>query len=171
MDTRVWGPHGWKLIHTVAFNYPEHPTDDDKARYTSFFHSLADVLPCETCRQHFGDLLKEYPVTKGLKSREAMSRWSVEAHNKVNRRLKKPVVSYETARKEYEAIRGKTCVKPKAERCAPLVKSSSECRVPRITPAVVFLFALLVALGVAIVVAYKACSKACVPSGVRLKAS
>jgi len=125
MDTRHWGPHAWNFIHTVAFNYPIAPTNDDKARFTGFINATADVLPCETCRTHFTELLKTYPYTPSLGSRDALARWSVNAHNIVNRRLGKPEYDFATVAQSYESIRGKTC---EAKTCGSLPQTVLECR-------------------------------------------
>ena len=41
MYTSVWGPSTWRLIHSVAFTYPKHPTFIERQRYKMFFESLA----------------------------------------------------------------------------------------------------------------------------------
>ena len=33
MLTTVWGPGLWHALHTMSFNYPVHPTNDDKKHY------------------------------------------------------------------------------------------------------------------------------------------
>ena len=109
MDTRVWGPHAWEFIHTVSFAYPENPTFQDRERYTTFFHSLAHVLPCPTCRNHFNKLLhNDLPISKHLGSQEALSRWAVDAHNIVNERLGKPTLDYDFVKEKFHSQRG-TC--------------------------------------------------------------
>ena len=37
MDTRFWGPSGWKLLHGITSQYPIQPTEIDKAAYNIFF--------------------------------------------------------------------------------------------------------------------------------------
>ena len=39
MDAKVWGPHAWKFLHTITLNYPENPTDQNKADYKHFFET------------------------------------------------------------------------------------------------------------------------------------
>ena len=45
MDTRFWGPPGWKLLHQIAYQYPENPTPEDKLNYGIFYSNLGNVLP------------------------------------------------------------------------------------------------------------------------------
>ena len=50
MQVNKWGPGGWAFMHTITFNYPLNPTDDDKQHYKNFFQSLKYILPCNYCR-------------------------------------------------------------------------------------------------------------------------
>ena len=36
MMTAIWGPSMWHFLHTMSFNYPIKPTDDDKKNYKEF---------------------------------------------------------------------------------------------------------------------------------------
>ena len=33
MDTKFWGPSGWKFLHLVAYTYPNNPTENNKITY------------------------------------------------------------------------------------------------------------------------------------------
>ena len=33
MVTTIWGPGMWHFLHTISFNYPINPTDEDKTNY------------------------------------------------------------------------------------------------------------------------------------------
>lgn len=126
MDTRVWGPHAWIFLHTVTFNYPQEASDADKQSIRTFVQSVGSQLPCPTCQVHFAKLLKDYPIEKVWQSRDALSRWMVNLHNMVNRRLNKPEYEYDVVRSRYESIRGKTCEANQTNNCPPL-KSDSVC--------------------------------------------
>ena len=39
MDPKIWGPPGWLFLHTITFNYPTNPTEEDKKYYKNFFYS------------------------------------------------------------------------------------------------------------------------------------
>ena len=39
MVTGVWGPGAWHFIHTVSFNYPVHPTKEDKSTHKTIITS------------------------------------------------------------------------------------------------------------------------------------
>jgi len=109
MDTRFWGPDGWKLFHTIAMKYPNNPTDDDKNLHKMFYNILQDVLPCKYCRISYREYIAELPIEKSLKNKEDMFKWSYNIHNKVNGKLRKqghikyPNPSYEEVYKIYES--------------------------------------------------------------------
>ena len=31
MEASIWGPKAWVFLHSITMNYPEKPTDEDKA--------------------------------------------------------------------------------------------------------------------------------------------
>jgi hypothetical protein len=107
-DPNFWGPAMWTTLHNITFNYPENPTDEQKMQHKQFFMSLKNVLPCETCREHYGkNIEKIFPIDAALKNRDTFSRWLVDLHNSVNRRLNKPVIPYETVKEKYDAMNKK----------------------------------------------------------------
>ena len=53
MLTTVWGPSLWHTLHTISFNYPVNPTNEEKKNYQKFICSLRHVLPCKYCRMNF----------------------------------------------------------------------------------------------------------------------
>lgn len=87
----AWGKEAWKLIHMVAINFPTSPSNQDREAFSNFISSLAQVLPCGTCRNHFQQMLAgEFALQpKDLVSRHTVFSWSVKVHNHVNQRLKK----------------------------------------------------------------------------------
>jgi FAD-linked sulfhydryl oxidase len=94
----IWGPHGWKFIHMVALAYPVKPTEEEKLHYYSFFMSLANILPCNLCRDHYKKNLLKYPLNDVvLASRETLVSWTINIHNEVNISNNKPIVDYASA--------------------------------------------------------------------------
>ena len=37
MKKNFWGPSGWLFLHSVTFQYPDNPSDEDKYNYKVFF--------------------------------------------------------------------------------------------------------------------------------------
>ena len=85
MDTRFWGPSGWRLLHLITFAYePER----DKKNVCKFFHKLPYVLPCKFCRASLSEYMLEDPVEDACASPEKLQRWLWRIHNKVTAKLR-----------------------------------------------------------------------------------
>ena len=84
MDPEVWGPHGWQFLHSITLAYPDNPTLEDKNNHTQFFNSIQNILPCQSCRDHYSLSLQELPVEQHLENKESLFRWLVDIHNRVN---------------------------------------------------------------------------------------
>jgi hypothetical protein len=89
MDTRFWGPDGWKLLHCIAQNYPENPSNTEKDTYSIFFESIKYVLPCIYCRISYTQYIDELPIVKYLNNKKGLTKWIYLIHNKVNDKLRK----------------------------------------------------------------------------------
>lgn len=112
MLTSIWGPPLWHSLHTISFNYPVNPTDEDKDNYKQFIMSLQNVLPCRYCRQNLQENLKKNHKLKKkhLKNRETFSRWMYDLHELINTQHNKVSgLSYEDVRSLYENFRAR-CV-------------------------------------------------------------
>jgi hypothetical protein len=116
MLTQIWGPPLWHFLHTMSFNYPVNPTQEDKINYSNFVLSLKHVLPCGKCRNNLSKNLKRLPLKmKDMNSRDSFSRWVYKIHEVVNKMLKKKSgLSYEDVRERYEHFRAR-CVQPLSE--------------------------------------------------------
>jgi hypothetical protein len=93
LDPKVWGPHYWFFLHTVAMCYPHRPNTNTKKKYYEFLHNIPMFIPVETMATYFSQLLDQYPVSPYLDSRDAFIRWMHFIHNKINQRLEKPNIS------------------------------------------------------------------------------
>ena len=133
MLTTVWGPSLWHALHTMSFNYPVKPTEDDKVRYRDFILSLKYVLPCGKCRKNLHKNLKKLPIDmENMKNRDTFSRYVYRLHELINDMLnKKSGLSYEEVRERYEHFRSRCTVEiqPKVEKgCVkPLYGEKSKC--------------------------------------------
>jgi hypothetical protein len=100
----VWGPFFWHTIHIVAIGYPKNPTYTDKKCAKEFYESLAFLLPCSVCREHYKEHLAENPLTPFLDSRTDLIKWTVTIHNKVNKSLGKKEWRLEEVLTYYERL-------------------------------------------------------------------
>jgi hypothetical protein len=109
MLTSVWGPPMWHTLHTISFNYPVKPTNEQKENYYNYFKNLRHILPCRYCRENLKKNLKCLPLTKKVfKNRDSLSRWVYGLHEIVNKMLgKKSGLSYDDVRERYENFRAR----------------------------------------------------------------
>jgi hypothetical protein len=118
MDTRFWGPPGWKLFHQISYKYPENPTDQNKLDYGMFYSNLAYVLPCKYCRNSFTKYIKNLPIQDYLVSRAKLTEWIYLMHNKVNGKLRRqgflktPNPSFEEVNQKYAECADVKCQLP-----------------------------------------------------------
>ncbi len=116
MLTTVWGPPLWHYLHTMSFNYPVEPSQDDKKHYYDFVKNLQFVLPCKYCRMNLKTNFKQLPLKwSDMKNRETFSRYIYNLHELINKMLnKKSNLSYCDVRERYEHFRARcTDEKPK----------------------------------------------------------
>ena len=109
MMTAVWGPSMWHYLHTLSFNYPIHPTKENKKYYKDQILILQYTLPCKYCRMNLTNNLKTFPLkTCHMKDRNSFSRYVYQLHETVNKMLgKKSGLSYCDVRERYEHFRAR----------------------------------------------------------------
>jgi hypothetical protein len=114
MLTTVWGPPLWHVLHTMSFNYPVEPTQEQKHQYRDFILQLEHVLPCKYCRLNLKKNLKAVPLTmKEMESRDTFSRFVYRLHEHINKMLgKKSGLSYCDVRERYEHFRARCTTAP-----------------------------------------------------------
>ncbi len=86
MDTRYWGPSGWRFLHQISFSY--NPTMQKKP-VRLLFEMLPFVLPCKFCRASLTEYMEADPLEPALRSQDALARWLWRIHNQVNAKLRK----------------------------------------------------------------------------------
>lgn len=89
VDPSIWGPALWYLIHMQALMYSSKPTQTQRRQMIDFFVGLADVLPCQSCANHYKQELASLPPNT-FDSRDTLFAWTVHFHNKVSARTKNP---------------------------------------------------------------------------------
>ncbi|XP_030469254.2 FAD-linked sulfhydryl oxidase ERV1 isoform X2 [Syzygium oleosum] len=79
----------WTFLHTLAAQYPDKPTRQQKKDVKELMAILSRMYPCQECADHFKDILRANPVQAG--SHTEFSQWLCHVHNVVNRSLGKSV--------------------------------------------------------------------------------
>lgn len=100
-DPKIWGPHYWFFLHTIAESYPLHPNEVSKRKYYDLIQNLPLFIPIDEIGNYVSDLLDKYPVTPYLDNRDSFVRWMHFIHNKVNVHLGKDEVSLPKAMDMY----------------------------------------------------------------------
>ena len=111
LDPKIWGPHYWFFLHTIAMSYPVHPNAVTKKKYYDFVQNIPLFIPVESMAGEFSKLLDQYPVQPYLDNKESFIRWMWFIHNKINKKLEKPEISlnefYVKYYEEYKPINEK----------------------------------------------------------------
>jgi hypothetical protein len=113
MDPKIWGPKLWFAIHTIALNYPDNPSYQDKRNHEDFFNNLSHIIPCDKCRLHYKQRLYKYPIINHLDNSDKLFRYTILLHNDVNEMLNKPTMTYEEVVKIYQTEYGKNNITSK----------------------------------------------------------
>ena len=131
---KIWGPHAWILLHSITFNYPEHPSDHEKQEYKIYFEKLASVLPCEECRESYKKFIGEGITTldnAALKDRYSLTKWMYDIHNAVNNKLGVNYdISYDDVVKKYESLRAVCGTEVNTEITGEKMESPHQCFAP-----------------------------------------
>jgi len=112
MLTSVWGPSMWHYLHTISFNYPVNPTNQDITKYRQFLLNLQYTLPCKYCRTNLQNNFKKYPLKDEIfTSRNNFSRYIYNLHEIINKMLGKiSGLSYCDVRDRYENFRSRCTI-------------------------------------------------------------
>jgi hypothetical protein len=109
MDTRFWGPPGWKLLHLTATGADQ---QENVEEIRKMFLLLPFILPCKFCRQSLAEYYKDLPVPN-----RDFSKWLWLIHNKVNEKLRKqglcdlPNPSFEMIDAQYKNMYSQGCTR------------------------------------------------------------
>jgi hypothetical protein len=114
MDTRFWGPSGWKLLHLIAAEPIENKCH--AIGIQKWFQLLEYVLPCKYCRASFHQYVRLQPLTLEIvMDNHAFGRWVYDIHNRVNDKLRgqglltTPNPSWKEVHEQYTALHKTLC--------------------------------------------------------------
>lgn len=92
MPPTIWGPFFWNTIHIMTLAYPKEPDEQTQQAAKNFFYSLQYLLPCAICKEHYKKHIEENPPV--VSSQKEIILYAFNLHNKVNKDLNKPVLTY-----------------------------------------------------------------------------
>lgn len=102
-DPKEWGPKYWYSLHNSAAHYPINASPLVRERMKARILAIPYEIACPTCQPHASAFIEANAnrLDEIVSGREQLSRFYVEFHNKVNKRLGKPEWTYEQAMKQY----------------------------------------------------------------------
>lgn len=98
-DPKYVGPGIWYEIHKQAYNAR---TPQQQNQFVIFMKDTCYGFPCKICRGHCTEYIKNNPIEDYIGSTIdgellGLFIWTWKFHNSVNARLKKPIMSWNTA--------------------------------------------------------------------------
>jgi len=92
MSRKVWGNITWRLFHTMSLCINE---DKDIPNGIECIRTICKHLPCPYCSNEAMTILKKINVAS-IKTKDDFKRFVHFFHNKVNLKLKAPIIEYES---------------------------------------------------------------------------
>jgi len=83
------GPGIWIIMHKLSF-------DDSISNKKKTIMDIIKNLPCEQCRDHAFEYIDKYPIPD-----DHVEKWLWIFHNKVNKRLNKPLMKWRNCHLTY----------------------------------------------------------------------
>ena len=100
-DPKVWGPHFWFLLITLAVSYPLKANETTQKKYYDFISNLPLFIPHPPIGNKFSGLLDKYPVSPYLEGKDAFLKWVLFIHNKINTMIDKEEITLTDALEKY----------------------------------------------------------------------
>jgi len=101
LEPKIWGPHYWFVLHTIALCYPLNPNSITKKKYYELIHNIPIFLPHRNIGIYFNNILNKYPITPYLDTRETFMKWVHFIHNQINKDLGLQEISFINAIDKY----------------------------------------------------------------------
>lgn len=100
-----WGPPTWHTIHAFAAAY----TPSQREHFKAFIYSMQYTLPCDYCRQHLTQNLRQVKIDEYLDNNHNLFLWSYILHDLVNKQLGKTSPPYDVVKTYYFKGMGPEC--------------------------------------------------------------
>ena len=94
MQKSVWGPATWKLLHTMVLRVDNNITNNQFIELKNIILRILHNLPCPYCTAHALSYIASSNY-KGINNISDLRFFIFNFHNNVNKRLNKPLISYE----------------------------------------------------------------------------
>jgi hypothetical protein len=94
MSKSVWGPATWSLLHCMVLKINDNIVHSQLNDLKDMIMNISANLPCPNCTQHAISYLNSNKFNL-INNIYTLRIFMHNFHNKVNERLKKPIMSYE----------------------------------------------------------------------------
>lgn len=101
LEPSIWGPHYWNTLHFAAATYDRNPNKSVRTVMKDLIKSLPVILPCKDCQDNAMNFIQTADVDKAVSSRKELFLFFFDFHNRVNQRLRKPLMNIQDALKIY----------------------------------------------------------------------
>ena len=94
MQKSVWGPITWKLLHTMVLKINDNITYSQLFELKNIILRILNNLPCPYCTSHAISYVtnSNFKLIQNIKDLRV---YMFNFHNNVNKRLNKPLITYE----------------------------------------------------------------------------
>ena len=107
-----WANALWRVVHLYARLFPKSPKRADVDSAVRFYtDTVPRVMPCPECRTNYRDEIAGVRAA-ALGGQNALFEWTVNLHNRVNRRLHKPEMTLVEANAFYSHPGGDALTSP-----------------------------------------------------------
>jgi hypothetical protein len=116
-DPKYIGPGTWNVIHRRAFSAR---TRDQQLQFIDLMNEICHGFPCTVCKDHCSEYIKTHPMEEylgvtididGVQTPIGIFIWTWKFHNAVNARIKKPIMTWDTAYNLYSEKESLVCSK------------------------------------------------------------
>lgn len=101
-SSKHWGIFLWSFIHSISYCKYSHDELNTKIQ-KNIIEKLKNVkliIPCEHCAKDYNDfIIKNSFDNLDLTQNNVIFNWTVDLHNKINKKINKPELSYFEAEK------------------------------------------------------------------------
>lgn len=94
MQKSVWGPATWKLLHTMVLKINDNITYSQLIDLKNIILRILHNLPCPYCTSHALSYIGSSNY-KSINNINDLRVFIFNFHNNVNKRLNKPIITYE----------------------------------------------------------------------------
>ena len=84
----------WNSLHYLSYNYPENPSLENKEQILNLINKMRkNGIACSYCRSHFNKWCVKNDIKKYIDNRDNLISFFINAHNDVNNRNNKKILS------------------------------------------------------------------------------